>query len=199
MALQTYSRHNSFSGPRCARCHRPLTDPVSVRTGIGPECRALMGRDAGGDLCVRDEFSDRFDGSITFSDALVLGRQPRRNRLFDDTIDPGQCVTNVPHLVVQHSPDGFEFGYGGSGPSDLALNCCQLYLNMTGYQGQQTECYDGKCWSVAFVLHQDFKRAFIASAPKTGTRIPFERIDAWFKSHITSELLDKYSLQTIEE
>lgn len=26
----------------------------------------------------------------------------------------------LPH-VVRHSPDGFEWGYGGSGPSDLAL------------------------------------------------------------------------------
>lgn len=25
----------------------------------------------------------------------------------------------LPHLV-RHSPDGFEYGYGGSGPSDLA-------------------------------------------------------------------------------
>ena len=26
---------------------------------------------------------------------------------------------NLPHLML-HSPDGYEFGYGGSGPSDLA-------------------------------------------------------------------------------
>ena len=27
----------------------------------------------------------------------------------------------LPH-VVRHSPDGFEWGYGGSGPADLALS-----------------------------------------------------------------------------
>lgn len=34
----------------------------------------------------------------------------------------------LPHLV-QHSPDGFEFGYGGSGPSDLARSIVGDYLN----------------------------------------------------------------------
>jgi hypothetical protein len=149
-----------------------------------------MGKDAGGDLCLRDEFSDSFDGSVTFSDALVLARLPRPV-LFDPlNLDTGQCVTNIPHLVVQHSPDGFEFGYGGSGPADLALNVCQLYLNMTGYEGELTDCYDGKCWRLAFLLHQDFKRAFIAGARKTGESIPFTRIDAWFKDRITTDLLE---------
>lgn len=190
MTLFPYSSSSSFSGPRCSRCHRPLTDPTSVRVGIGPECRALMGRDAGGDLAVRDDFSDVFDSGTPFSKALVLGRQLRLT-LFYDAEDLGIVVTNIPHLVVQHSPDGFEFGYAGSGPADLALNVCQLYLNMTGYQGEQTDCYDGKCWTLAFALHQDFKRTFIAGAPRTGTTIPFERIDAWFREHITAELLER--------
>jgi hypothetical protein len=28
------------------------------------------------------------------------------------------------HHVIRHSPDGFEWGYSGSGPSDLALSIC---------------------------------------------------------------------------
>ena len=110
-----------------------------------------------------------------------------------DPNDPGQAVTNVPHLVVQHSPDGYEFGYGGSGPSDLALNACQLYLNMTGYEGRQTKCYDGSCWSLAFALHQEFKGYFIASAPRVGRVIPFAEIDAWFKLRLTDELVALHS------
>lgn len=27
---------------RCGRCGRPLTDPVSVARGIGPDCRRLV-------------------------------------------------------------------------------------------------------------------------------------------------------------
>jgi len=28
---------------RCRRCHRPLTDPVSLGYRIGPDCRARLG------------------------------------------------------------------------------------------------------------------------------------------------------------
>lgn len=200
MALYQHStRSSNFAGPRCKRCHRPLTDPVSVRTGIGPECRTRMGRNSNSEICVRDEFSDITDNSIPFSRAIVLNRQSRPGRtLFEDTLDDGVCVTNVPHLVVQHSPDGFEFGYGGSGPADLALNACQLYLNMTGYTGQQIDCYDGKCWALAYALHQGFKSQFIASAPKAGRIIPFADIDAWFKSEMTPEYVDQFSSESEE-
>lgn len=36
---------------------------------------------------------------------------------------------NIPHTIVRHSPDGFEFGYNGSGPSDLALNILYYFTN----------------------------------------------------------------------
>ncbi len=35
-------------------------------------------------------------------------------------IDNGNITMNLPHLV-RHSPDGFCWGYNGSGPADLAL------------------------------------------------------------------------------
>lgn len=36
-------------------------------------------------------------------------------------IEDGDAVLPLPH-VVYHSPDGFEWGYAGSGPHDLALS-----------------------------------------------------------------------------
>ena len=150
------------------------------------------------DLCNRDEFSDAFDDAIRFDVALVLKRRPRRVLFEDNPGESGQAVTNVPHLVVHHSPDGYEFGYGGSGPSDLALNVCQLYLNMVDYEGQQTKCYDGNCWSLAWALHHQFKGAFISGARRSGEVIPFAKIDAWFKSKLTSDVLDQYSIHTKE-
>lgn len=185
----------SYGTARCTRCHRILTDPDSVRAGMGPECRGRSMRGGSG-LCRRVEFSDDFDNEIAFEQALVLKRKPRPVSRAYETPEDGQAVTNVPHLVVHHSPDGFEFGYGGSGPADLALNICQLYLNMTDYEGQQIRLFDGKCWSLAWALHQDLKREFIAGARRSGEVIPFARIDAWFKSNITSEMLDQYSNQS---
>jgi hypothetical protein len=135
------------------------------------------------DICKRDTFSDEGGIEVPLLNALILDRGPR-------SVDQvGGCRTNVPHLVVHHSPDGFEWGYAGSGPADLALNACQLYLNIIGYSGRKTKCYDGSCWTLAWFLHQDFKRAFIAGAPREGAVIPFEKMDAWFQLHMTDELL----------
>ena len=50
--------------------------------------------------------------------------------------------------LYNHSPDGFQWGYSGSGPAQLAL---ALLLDVTG---------DGK---LSVALHQDFKRNFIAT------------------------------------
>jgi hypothetical protein len=38
-----------------------------------------------------------------------------------DVIEPNGAERPLVH-VMRHSPDGFEYGYGGSGPADLALS-----------------------------------------------------------------------------
>jgi hypothetical protein len=165
-----------------------LTDPDSIRRGIGPECSTYaVSAEAG--LCRRNEFSDEFDGSILFEQALVLKRAGRAG----DADHARPVITNVPHLVVHHSPDGYEFGYGGSGPADLALNICQLYLNIAGYQGRTMKCYDGSCWMLAYSLRHEFKERFIANAPHEGWTIPFTDIDAWFRQKITLEMVEQYA------
>jgi hypothetical protein len=51
----------------------------------------------------------------------------------------------LPH-VQKHSPTGFEWGYGGSGPADLALAILAYHLEMDG---------------VSSGLYQQFKMAFV--------------------------------------
>lgn len=138
------------------------------------------------DIAKRDEFSDGdITESISLNVALVLER--------DGDDDHAIVRTNVPHLVVHHSPNGFEFGYGGSGPADLALNVCQWYLNSIEYKGEKTQCYHGNCFSLAWVLHQDFKWAFTANAPHQGITIPMVTIKEWFREHITDEMKKMYA------
>jgi regulator of sirC expression with transglutaminase-like and TPR domain len=69
---------------------------------------------------------------------------------------------------------------------------------MTGYEGQQTKCYDGNAWSLAFALRIEFRDQFIASAPRSGTAISFVELDAWFRAHINPELIHQYSLSREE-
>ena len=182
----------------CVRCHKPLSDPNSVSAGMGPICAHAM-IDRNSDVASREKFSDQFDTSIPFGKALVMERYPRPvDRDANLEIEVGGAITNVPHLVVHHSPDGFEFGYGGSGPADLALNACQLYLNMVQYSGQKTKCYDGNCWTLAWILHQDFKREFIAGTNRKGAIIPFDTMASWFEANMTGQLLNQCAVESDE-
>lgn len=172
----------------CSRCKKPLSDPKSVEAGMGAICRGHTGKgNTMTDNANRTEFSDQFDGSIPFTKALHMRRNGNEG---DADHDRSSVVTNVPHLVVHHSPTGYEFGYGGSGAADLALNACQLYLNIVQYSGQKTKCYDGHCWTLAWMLHQEFKRSFIAGVNwRIGDDVPFEKMERWFQSQMTYELL----------
>ena len=62
-------------------------------------------------------------------------------------------VEGVGHKWVWHSATGFEWGYGGSGPADLALN---ILLAATGDR------------DFAASNHQAFKWRFVAALPREG-------------------------------
>ena len=68
-------------------------------------------------------------------------------------LDPGPSLK-----VWCHSPSGFNWGYEGSGPAQLALAILLLVTNN----------------DIAARLHQDFKREVIARLPQTDFEI---RID----------------------
>jgi hypothetical protein len=67
--------------------------------------------------------------------------------------------------VYNHSPSGFEFGYGGSGPAQLALAILMRYF--------------GDNDKMASKLHQNFKLAFVATAQGESFAITDTEIDRW--------------------
>ena len=78
----------------------------------------------------------------------------RLNHVLSVTVD-GEPLS--PRLDLQeHSPDSFEWGYGGSGPAQLAL---ALLADALGD--------DDMAWS----LHQDFKRDVVAILPRAGWQL----------------------------
>lgn len=78
----------------------------------------------------------------------------------------GEILPLEPSLeLYSHSPTGFEWGYGGSGPSQLALAILQhLYGD-----------------SIALDYYQAFKHKFIVTAPQNDFVITSLEIDAWLK------------------
>ena len=83
-----------------------------------------------------------------------------------DKLFPEPVAYHLPHVVF-HSPTGFECGYGGSGPADLALSIMadhwgvdsqQMLKRIRGWAGEHGDAADG-----VIGCYQDFKFAFIAA------------------------------------
>jgi hypothetical protein len=110
----------------------------------------------------------------------------------------GTVKTNVPHRVQMGSPDGFEFGYGGSGPSDLALNAVEHLIQHLASEGkietpseyyteEEGQVEKGRVSSLAFRLSQEFKSTFVASAADSGASHDFEELRNWLLSRLEEE------------
>lgn len=77
--------------------------------------------------------------------------------------------------VVLHSPTGFGWGYGGSGPADLALS---ILCDVLGERPSEKQIYHGRF--KAYTHHQDFKREFIARWEfGSGFEIDSDTIAGW--------------------
>lgn len=97
---------------------------------------------------------------------------------------PHRVQTNVPWSVVEHSPSGFEWGYAGSGPADLALNILNLFEPPGSDGEEEVLCFRGQASRVAYELHQAFKEDFIACLPWEGDVIPGWEIRAWISARV---------------
>lgn len=154
----------------CRRCHRPLTDPVSQRIGLGPVCRTL--NPAG--PAQTDDICDHFITDPPLAEKLVLRRIGN------------EVWTNVPHYAVKHSPAGFEWGYGGSGPADLALNLAEAIIRIARLDGgRPSACYIGEVSGMAWDTHQALKFGLISQIDQqAGAEIPFDALLADFRTMI---------------
>lgn len=84
-------------------------------------------------------------------------------------IDGEELLPTRRQAVYNHSPDGFNWGYGGSGPSQLAL---ALLLHF----GVENE---------AINLYQRFKWAVIAKLPQADFEISESLITNWLLYRLT--------------
>lgn len=164
----------------CTRCHRELHDPVSIAAGMGPLCRSKSAPTLSESQTSMTEYM-RID-TTPLVEGIVLRRDP-----------DGVVVTNVPQIVIWHSPTGFEWGYEGSGPADLAANIVEVVLNRLGYRGRRVEAFKGTdCWDLTAQLHQDFKREFVANVPrKEGGVLDFTSVVGWVEQRMAQAIRER--------
>lgn len=154
---------------RCRKCNRVLKNPVAVAEGIGPVCKSKSGysgksKQGDGDT---DEIVP-YDGGAFWIERKAAPTWAENGVEIFDQIHPASGIkTNVPRQVYSHSPTGYNFGYGGSGPADWALNICLLLVHADD----------------AYQHHQEFKRKFVAVGDSEAERLEIPRADAeqWFR------------------
>jgi hypothetical protein len=160
----------------CRRCGKELKKSESIKRGYGPVCwEKIM------------IFAQSNEGKYIMYDDLKLESGEPVNVGFVFLRIGSRCATNVPHLATHHSPNGFEFGYGGSGPADLALNIIEYALRNTGHDGQKTSAIWGEqeIFKLSWDLHQRFKTEFIETIPQyAGGRIEFECVKNWIDAQV---------------
>jgi hypothetical protein len=91
----------------------------------------------------------------------------------DATARPGEgrARASIPQRLVHHSPDGFEWGYLGSGPSDLALNILALFVDPPE----------------AFRLHTAYKFDVVAHLPHDGGTVTARSVLDWIAARWLDE------------
>ena len=92
-------------------------------------------------------------------------------------VNDGEKVQRLWH-VVHHSPTGFEWGYGGSGPADLALS---ILCNFFKQKPTKRQIYHGHF--KAQPHYQEFKRDFVAGWGPVWS-ITEAEIESWLKAKI---------------
>lgn len=109
---------------------------------------------------------------------IVLIRKKLRDRVTGASLGLVATMRGV-RRVVHHSPSGIEWGYGGSGPADLALSIMSHCLPVGVDAIPKVRLYRDWCSDSAWQLHQAFKRSWIAGIPKKGATFDGRLIDAW--------------------
>lgn len=160
----------------CRKCGKGLSDPKSIRLGIGPVC-LLKERGKVNEQKAR-MIPPKFHGFIMMEELkgineikTYLGqRLPMKDvkvEMIDEEV-PLRYTTKELRHIPYHSPDGFEWGYGGSGPADLARSIL----------------YDFAGARVADTFYQEFKFDFIATLDKDEFIIKGRDILYWLRKKI---------------
>jgi len=133
----------------CRVCHKGLKKPKSVAMGMGPVCSSKAG-----------------SISINNQDHIDLPFDPVTKDILMERRADGVHF-NIHQSICYHSPAGFEWGYAGSGPADLALNILEMFMREVGEDPSMAlpnirgNGMGAHICAPTWNLHQDFKEEFL--------------------------------------
>jgi len=104
-----------------------------------------------------------------------LGLTPIVEEVQCDSSEKPDVIPSLKHIEY-HSLDGFEWGYGGSGPADLALSLLVAVFIADAYE--EKEAYE-KAWP----YHQAFKWEIIARLDDKEWMITANQVRAWVQKN----------------
>jgi len=84
------------------------------------------------------------------------------------TVSGHPLLPGASRRICNHSPSGFNWGYGGSGPAQLAL---ALLLKL------------GRSESYARNRYQDFKWDIVAQLPQSDFELSVREVYDWIREH----------------
>lgn len=112
-----------------------------------------------------------------------VGNEEPRIMIADNLGEPTNRHRKLEQVYVLHSPTGLEFGYGGSGPADTALNILSLVVSPR------------EAWR----MHQDYKADVVARIPREGGTIMLADVRTWIADHYSRELADTAAIAEEQE
>lgn len=156
----------------CNCCHRGLKDPDSIERGMGPVC--YKNQQAAKEDGQAQLIPPQWHGTIALDDIkdklkkiYVFIRDPRGDRV---TVKMGTRSYPLKHIIY-HSPSGFAWGYGGSGPADTARS---VLVDLVGFK-------------VADTFYQHFKSSFLAGSCEPEFAVTGSSIIEWLKKMVTEQ------------
>lgn len=180
----------------CRRCHRALKDPASRKRGLGPICAR------------KDEAERRRSERVSDTEYWPFSNEKREQKIYRGkrggqlsmmsqvgltavAVSDGSG-TRALHHYRKHSPSGFEWGFAGSGPAELA-RC--ILIDALGLKVRKTK--DTPTWSDgeapkidAFQIYQKFKFAFIGTLGDEW-EITHADVIAWYEREIARKKEDE--------
>lgn len=171
----------------CICCNKPLKRRESIQRGMGPVCYARKMAKIESEA---EEFTDKVDLPFD-SETMDIVCQKEvipNNEPFSPLGPTWRNHFNIFQIYKHHSPTGMNWGYGGSGPADFAMNILELFFRAAGEKPtSKITCYDdGETYKMpicewTLVLYQDFKRDIVCALPEEGGTIKGDEVRAWIE------------------